>query len=539
MKVLIVDDESHVRDAIRLLLPWDALGFERILDAESGQEAMQLIWQERPELAIVDVVIGDTFGMEVMNYINDKRFNTKVIVISGHDDFQYVRAMFILGALEYLLKPIEQDKLEIAVRRAMDRMREEPGSGTEEFAVDQRFKTLSPDRQHGLLRKLFRPELSARAYEELIQTAPHFQGFSRCVILHCAGCTLPVHKEDAMLKLSRLVNKMQEKLETDGKGTIFQNMKPSIDVVILIYGTDKTDFAEEILDLKKQTVGQGCVLRLGCSNICSFPGELEKAWEEAKTAADYVPGGGMFSAAEYQNGMHPLRLRQNSQAENALRSSVILGNIAAVEDALSQWAEKVMDGMPRTVGVYRRLWEEFFQLYKKWEAEDEASEDSVFLIGEEKSLGDILEGPWNGVEERMYQYFLEAAAKLIEKKRQSQNAAGMMPKVVDFLELNYRKKFSQQECADYFHVNKDYLSRAFKKYTGIGMARYLNNLRIEKAKELLRSTDLQVMEIADQVGYFDAKYFSRQFKLAVGLTPAQYRSGALPEEVEAGREDGK
>ena len=137
MKVLIVDDESHVRDAIRLLLPWDALGFERILDAESGQEAMQLIWQERPELAIVDVVIGDTFGMEVMNYINDKRFNTKVIVISGHDDFQYVRAMFILGALEYLLKPIEQDKLEIAVRRAVDRMREEHGSGTEEFVVDQ------------------------------------------------------------------------------------------------------------------------------------------------------------------------------------------------------------------------------------------------------------------------------------------------------------------------------------------------------------------------------------------------------------------
>ena len=127
MKVLIVDDESHVRDAIRLLLPWDALGFERILDAESGQEAMQLIWQERPELAIVDVVIGDTFGMEVMNYINDKRFNTKVIVISGHDDFQYVRAMFILGALEYLLKPIEQDKLEAAVRRAVDRMRKEPG----------------------------------------------------------------------------------------------------------------------------------------------------------------------------------------------------------------------------------------------------------------------------------------------------------------------------------------------------------------------------------------------------------------------------
>ena len=101
-----------------------------------------------------------------------------------------------------------------------------------------------------------------------------------------------------------------------------------------------------------------------------------------------------------------------------------------------------------------------------------------------------------------------------------------MPKVVDFLELNYMKRISQQECADYFHINKDYLSRAFKKHTGIGMAKYLNNIRIRKAKELLRSTELQIQEIADQVGYFDAKYFSRQFKLATGMTPASYRQDA-------------
>lgn len=55
------------------------------------------------------------------------------------------------------------------------------------------------------------------------------------------------------------------------------------------------------------------------------------------------------------------------------------------------------------------------------------------------------------------------------------------------------------------------------------MAKYLNNIRIRKAKELLRTTDLQIQEIADQVGYFDSKYFSRQFKTATGMTPAQYR----------------
>ena len=95
----------------------------------------------------------------------------------------------------------------------------------------------------------------------------------------------------------------------------------------------------------------------------------------------------------------------------------------------------------------------------------------------------------------MYQYFLLVTAELIESRNQIQNASGMMPKVVDFLELNYMRKISQQEFADYFHLNKDYLSRAFKKHTGVGMAKYLNNIR----------------------------YFSRQFKLATGMTPAQYR----------------
>ena len=122
MKVLIVDEESHVRDAIQLLLPWETMNFDTILTAESVPAAINQIQEEQPELAIVDVVIGDTLGMEIMNYINDQKLDIKVVVISGHDDFQYVRAMFILGALEYLLKPIEQDKLLEAVKKAVSQI---------------------------------------------------------------------------------------------------------------------------------------------------------------------------------------------------------------------------------------------------------------------------------------------------------------------------------------------------------------------------------------------------------------------------------
>lgn len=522
MKVLIVDDESHVRDAIQLLLPWESLGFDTIMTAESVPEAVSAIAKERPELAVVDVVIGNVLGMDIMNYINDQKLDTRVIVISGHDDFQYVRAMFILGALEYLLKPIEQDRLLAAVQKAVSQIRTKTGM-EEEFAVDRQFKTISPDYQHGLLRKLFRPELSGKAYEELTRISPRFRSYTRCRILHCTGSTLPVHEEGYMLKLSRLVNKMQEKLEAEGKGTVFQNMQPSMDIVILIYGAEELNFEREMLALKKLAVGENCNLNLGCSQIHGFPGELESAWKEARLAADDISGVGIFLVKEYEQGMHRIHLKENLQMENALRSAVILGNIVSVEDRLILWGEAVMGSQPRTIGLLRGLWDSFFLMYRKWERAAEIMDEGQLLNGTAQSFGDILSGPWEDTLDRMYRYFLRITSELIESRRQLQNASGMMPKVVDFLELNYGKRLSQQECADYFHINKDYLSRAFKKHTGIGMAKYLNNIRIREAKELLKSTSLQIQEIADRVGYFDSKYFSRQFKLATGMTPAQYR----------------
>lgn len=521
MKVLIVDDESHVRDAIQLLLEWDSYGFDTVLTADSVEEAQHILQEQKPELLIVDVVIGPVLGMDILNYINDQKMETKSIVISGHDDFQYVRAMFILGALEYLLKPIEQDKLEAAVQKAVSQMKAEPAE--EKFVVDKQFKHISPDYQHGLLRKLFRPELMDRAYEELKNLSTPIQKADACCILHCSGSTLPVHEEGYLLKLSRFINRIQDKLETEGKGTVFQNMKPSMDIVILVYGAKQMDFMAEVMELKKIAISEDAMIHLGMSQIHRFPFELETAWDEARTAADYVAGNGLCMLEMYAESLGKIRLKENLKLENAMYSAVILGNIIEFEDKLNEWVASVTDGQPCSVGIYRNLWDSFFAVYKKWGNDSDIPEEELFSGIVIKNFGDILSGSWHEVSGRMSSYFLMCASRLMECRKQVQNVSGLMAKIVDYLEMNYMKKISQQEIADYFHVNKDYLSRAFKKYTGIGMAKYLNNIRIQKSKELLRSTNLSVMEIADQVGYFDAKYFSRQFKLACAVTPAQYR----------------
>ena len=245
MKVLIVDDESHVRDAVRLLVDWDAQGIDNCLTAESTDEAQEILDAEKPEIAIVDVVIGDNFGMQVAEYVQDKCLPTKIIAISGHDDFQYVRSMFVLGCVEYLLKPIEPEPLIKAVEKGIAAFREE-----------QQIQEEEPDNS--------------------------------------------------------------EELASNGK---------------------------------------------------------------------------------------------------------------------------------------------------------------------------------------------------------------LMQQVVDYLTASYGQRIRQQDVADKFFLNREYLSRAFKKYTGTGMAKFLNDLRIREAQNLLLNTDLQIQEIADRVGYFDSKYFSQQFRKLVGMSPNQFRQG--------------
>ena len=527
MKLLIVDDEKHVRDAIQLLLPWEQLGFDQLLSAERVEEAIDLIAVKKPELAIVDVVIENVYGMDIMNYINDHSLRTKVIVISGHDDFQYVRAMFVLGAVEYLLKPIEPDKLSEAVKKALEfiqlEKRDDRDTVKEEFAVDKRFRSLSPDYQHSLLRKLFQPELKENAYKKLIRMMPSFLDIQNCVILHLDGNIIPVHQNGYILKFSRFLNAVQEYLEADNSGTIFQNMLPYIDVVILLYGDNKCDFEELLREIRHKALQENCLFSFGKSGIHPFPAMLEKAWNEARLAFLYTELPGAYKVREYDEALRQPRLKTGMACENALTSAVFSCNISSVERALSEWIRAITEGLPHTVGVLELLWKQFFSFYEKYQ-------DSADIIGEETdinmndtALGDLLRPSWHITLGLIQSYFIHKLSALIRQMRDIRSAEGKMQQVENYLETNYMDDISQQECADLFHINKDYLSRAFKKYTGIGMARYLNNIRIRKAKELLTSTELQIQEISDRVGYMDVKYFSRQFKADTGQTPAQYR----------------
>lgn len=119
MKVLIIDDEKPVRDCINLLVNWADYQIDTVYEAEDGQEAIQIIQKNHPDLILTDIRMPGADGLQLMDWIYHNACHCKVIAISGYTDYEYVRQIFLQGGTDYILKPIQPQKLCDALKKAL------------------------------------------------------------------------------------------------------------------------------------------------------------------------------------------------------------------------------------------------------------------------------------------------------------------------------------------------------------------------------------------------------------------------------------
>ena len=96
-------------------------------------------------------------------------------------------------------------------------------------------------------------------------------------------------------------------------------------------------------------------------------------------------------------------------------------------------------------------------------------------------------------------------------------------RVVSYIDQNYMRRLTLEDVAQHVYLHKTYVSQLFTKHLGISFSTYLENVRINKAKELLHTTDMSIQEVAAAVGYASSSYFSKVFMKRVGIPPTHYR----------------
>ncbi|MDQ0063330.1 response regulator [Paenibacillus harenae] len=537
--LLVVDDEKWVRQGLSLTIDWLSEGIELIGEAEDGEEALTRIRNESPDIIITDIKMPRMDGLDLMEALRNRPKKVYVIIISGYSDFEYAQKALKYGAYDYVLKPIEETALLEVVRRCvsdLDRENERRHHLTE---MSGRIRESLPlARQHFLemllLGGIVDPpsELEAKWQALNMTLNPHALTVL-AVKIHLWGPKASGEKDRSWIRMA-LANIAEEIAAGRGQAVACPiDHNADAEMVVLFSGDSSYDgkkkrrkyaFPDEmkaIIDAAKRYLG--LTISIGISGPGSMT-ELAQCYEEALHACSNafydgfgkVYDSGQLSVQAYKPHAY---VGPDGSWETRVHQAMKLGDDGAIHEGVDLLIEHAQSARERIspLHVSRGIRLLLQSLGQKWEAAhpyrtapgiDRFNETIVNADLPLAQLGDALR---------------HALLHCASESRGSGHRTRIVELGMQFSHQHYMKGITMNDAAEHLFLNPSYFSKVFHEEAGETYSKYLARLRMNKAKQLLKTSSLKIYEIADQVGYADFRHFSKTFKEIEGVTPGQYR----------------
>lgn len=470
-RVIIVDDEPWTVQSITETLPWAKYNMQIIGSFSKASEALNAILSEKPDVVFTDIRMPVISGIQLMQILRNRNYDTEVVVISGYDQFDYVRDSLRLGAFDYCLKPLN----EAYVSNLLSSLKEK---------LDQKAK----EKNNRILDALTN-DLSGDSDNSVYSQIPsEFFGYQvMCIngnkdnasMLSKVSVTTPFLRFDAGRYHYYLIN------------------------------TDKNIPCENICE-------SGLLQRDVCIGFSRFGFGLRaisQLIQEATIAShvQFITEKANWSLycepriALLLSGVKRLEsvLLQESENKPSLfmqeAESFIVGNALTIEELCIFANQLILQNAQKQSGEFSSdaILSDWHDLINRFQS---AEEYICHLSG----------------------ILMNTVSSLTEASSASSKGS-TIGKMIAYLNENYTRQVHLKDLADMFYINKNYASLLFRRHTGMNYSDYLNSLRLNKARELLAETPLSINEVAEQSGYPDYFYFNKLFKKTFGITPAKFR----------------
>ncbi|UJF31840.1 response regulator transcription factor [Paenibacillus hexagrammi] len=288
MKALIVDDERHVREAVRCLIPWKQYGVEIVLEANNGKEALELIAAELPAVIFMDMRMPIVNGAQLLEWIHKHSPYSKTIVMSGFQDFEYVKPAIQYGGVDYLLKPLSREGLTSAAERAIALWREEQKSRQERMEQHAQLNMFRPHYRDKVLSDLVSGQIgSVEAVQSLNKEFGTTFGQKDCrlAVISLERLDPVLNRKfngDRSLLAFTMTNIGNEIFKAGNFGYTFRYWYSGSDIVIIVWKDIERseDLLEQII-LAVRTV-YGVEIEMGLSTILPFPSGVSQGFEQAR-----------------------------------------------------------------------------------------------------------------------------------------------------------------------------------------------------------------------------------------------------------------
>ncbi|RAI93585.1 two-component system response regulator YesN [Paenibacillus pabuli] len=524
-RVLLVDDEEDVREGLVVEVDWEALDLRIVGLAENGREALEMAERVEPDIVVTDISMPFMDGLELARRLRERNPLMKVVILTGYDEFDYARQAVSLSVDEYLLKPFSAGHLTELLTRLRAQMAADVAEREDVQQLRDHYYTSLPLLQADLMATLLHRQKSPEYIHGKAKQCGldlHGERYGVSVLtLHMDG----EQSADAELKQFAALNIAAEVWTEHGAGHAFMHQE----TIVLLYvdqwgGEDGEKRQQQALENVMRSINH--YLRIpatvGSGSIVNTLAGVKHAYEDALLALDYrlVPGTDSLIYIADVERQTAGKLRFDELKQQTLTRCLKAGTQAELEDALEIiFREITVEHGRSDIQLY--LIEVLTNVWKAAQASGEAMED-IFGAGFQLYT-DLFRLP--GLSEA--QGKVREVCLLVQHRI----ASGRQHVYKDIVEqaLSFTKEhyadpdLSIQKVCGHLHISSGYFCGIFKKEVQLTFLQYLMQIRMEAAKELLRSTEMKSFEIAGQVGFAEPNYFSFCFKKHIGVSPKEYR----------------
>ncbi len=528
-KIMLADDEGIVIDSLKFIIEKEFGDVCQIEYAKTGRSVIELAENFRPDIAIMDIQMPGINGIQAMQEIRESNSHVVFIVMSAYDKFDYAKEAIRLGVLEYIMKPMERNKIVAALRKAMEQIDRERAKRSNDLLIREKLETVVPIIESGLIYDILLQEHFTEdidSYRTLLGIEEHY---AYMAVVVCGDAQEGNHMTNAVgssVRIQQYSQHIREALKEGFPGCIVGTAMANKVAVMVPVGEGCLEYNQriEIIDksreiarkLRKKTDGS---FRIGIGAVKGL-GEVRESYQEAlaalvKTTGSVAHADDLPIRCEY-GGNYPIHL------ENLIFLKLVSGEIVLAMGAAEDFFHWMVENYPDSVMDIRLKVLEFVL----W-AEHLAYENGGMTY-EFNSRKDYLPTVMNTEDmKELERWFVLKISEVCQNilRKGAEKSSSVIETAREYLQTNYSRDISLDDVSRMVNISPYYFSKIFKEDTGEGFVEYLTGLRMDKAKELLTTTEYSMKEICSRVGYADPNYFSRTFKKNVGVTPTEYKEG--------------
>ncbi|WP_059102639.1 response regulator transcription factor [Shouchella shacheensis] len=495
MRVLLVDDEPIILQGLQAIIDWKALGCELIGTASNGDEALRRYSDDPCDLIITDIRMPQKGGLALIEGWQEVQPRTRFLVLSGYQDFSYVRQGLVLGIENYLLKPVNEQELIESIEQVREKVQ----------AIHQQQANQYILRDNTIWRWLHDRIEKTEFLDRM--------ALSEALVPEGRECLALLSFVNANSLPNGVLLELQQQLEQEGLGRKLHCIITPEQDLLLLYkpGEEEKAFLSNIQSLIAERIKQSYVLFI--SSDCLSKEDLQY---DLKVATAYRDQYLFFNETHVIDKKEAEKKQRESGKSLLLKLEPFLKIVheGKREEAIL-WLKGAIVTRAKDETAFKSMAMEAAIALTKMTSREQ--DPHYPIIMDDLLAAPTVEDLWTELE-----LLIENTILQLSSKQEVKNT--LINDVLAYIEREYMNDLSLKVLGQTFYMNAIYLGQLFQKEVGVSFSDYVNRLRLDQAKRLLLTTNEKAGAIGKKVGYSDATYFYKQFKKQMGITPNEYRT---------------